>query len=899
MNALTDKDLESDDTMLRQIQEDAANRYKPHAIKVHRFGDPGKGSDGDFLHKLVNNHEQCHYLQKYLTWMDAAFVLQEKNYSDWEFASQFQVYYGASAAGYPNLCQRYHYISRLPSLCDLLNETKKGQWMLGEDVDQLVNQSYEFYKMRIKEHFGRIQSILNSTQDQDAAGDMWIPTLPMLTQAMEKSPSNRTLEDFAILDASILLVIRIIKDGLMLDSIIKHRRDFEKAILEKLVSGLARFRQDGLGPYGLFPEKPQIEFPELYIRWHLESFLRGIHSLQEDVSSISFGIFSMVHLLSGMPQVDVENHDDISAKKWLETTLRIARSGDRFAINQLQSAYLGYIVRRPLIHAPLGRTLLRWPLSPDTPYKPRVTNTFRNYKAHIHGITLNITGIVWQQQDQATSACASQVLFSAFQASAYRHMNTPPSPVITILANKFHSAGQRTFPSRGLNYQNLAEAIRQQEGLVPLVISGDLQGGFTRLTFNAFCPSFLFGEFPVLLFGEREGHDDKHVICLTGFHSRTLNDGEHHEETIDDSSLDKACVCGDFNIDTYYGHDVSIGPNIRFSLRPARKIRKILVNTDDNSSKIQSEIKKQHEAILLDSTGPASAPSASRLNKILGSENKNIGIQDSKNGIHLDRNAQDVYDKVKDTLPEGNQKILAFVPDVIIVALPKNIRSDPSRFYSAAHDKVLILAQATQYLNLIHPPGDKDSSGAYWPYASKFKGISFTMRYVALSGYLETGLRRHLPPDPGLLSRVRKEIIENTRPMSQHVGLLRISLRLAPPTGNPRKIVTRPLMDLVYDTTVTDLLHPVFAHIRYLKVADDIIRLSKYRIKEYIDIIKDKLHGDLLGYQTEHGRERLVAFGKPILAYSDEFEPELNPQFGESFYEYKSRAFSTLQYPPL
>ncbi|MBF0137961.1 MAG: hypothetical protein HQL65_17150, partial [Magnetococcales bacterium] len=868
MNALTDRDFESDDTMLKQIQEDASNRYKPHAIEIHRFGSPDVVSGEDFLNKCGKNHEQGRYLQKYLTWMDAAFVLQEKNYSDWEFASQFQVYYGASAAGYPNLCQRYHYISKLPSLCDLLGETKKGQWMLGEDMDKLVNQSYEFYKTRIYEHFDKIKSLLNSMQDQDATENMWIPTLLMLERAMEINPSDRTLEDFAVLDASILSVIRIIKDGSMLGTIIEHRRDFEKIILEKLVGGLARFRQDGLGPYGLFPEKPQIEFPELYIRWHLESFLRGIHCLQEDVSSISFGIFSMVHLLSGMPQMDMANHDDISAKKWLETTLRIARSGDRFAINQLQSSYLGYIVRRPLIHAPLGRTLLRWPLSPDTPYKPRVTNTFRNYKAHIQGITLNITGLVWQQQDQATSACASQALFSAFQASAYRHVSTPPSPVITILANKFHSAGQRTFPSRGLNYQNLAEAIRQQEGLVPLVISGDLQGGFTRLKFNAFCPSFLFGEFPVLLFGEREGHDDKHVICLTGFHSRTLNSIGHQEETIDDQPSDKACVCGDFNIDTYYGHDVSIGPNVRFLLCISKNERKPLSDRYRNSSSNPDKPRTQQRAVVLSNTGPASVPTDSRMNEIIGNARRITRcVQNGINGVIPDRNTRDVVDKFNTTFPSDKQKIAEFVPDVMIVALPKNIRSDPGRFYSAAYDKVLVLAQATQYLSKIHLPGKKDTTGTFWPYAGSFKGLSFTMRYVALSGYLETGLRRHLPPDPGLLSRVRKKIVENTRPMSQHVGLLRIGLRLAD-TKEHRKIVTRPLMDLVYDTTVTDLLHPVFAHIRYLKVADDIIRLSKHRIKEYIDILHDKLHGDLLGYQTEHGCERLAAFGEPIPAYS-------------------------------
>ncbi|HET7506347.1 MAG TPA: hypothetical protein VFK02_35250 [Kofleriaceae bacterium] len=83
-----------------------------------------------------------------------------------------------------------------------------------------------------------------------------------------------------------------------------------------------------------------------------------------------------------------------------------AVGGDDHARKLVEASYLGHIILRPISGAPLGRTVLR--VYPDDAGvitgTPRVTQPAREYEAHVAGLTLKVSGLVWQQQDSAVGS---------------------------------------------------------------------------------------------------------------------------------------------------------------------------------------------------------------------------------------------------------------------------------------------------------------------------------------------------------------------------------------------------------------------------------------------------------------------------------------------------------------
>jgi hypothetical protein len=84
--------------------------------------------------------------------------------------------------------------------------------------------------------------------------------------------------------------------------------------------------------------------------------------------------------------------------------------------------------------------------------------------------------------------------------------------------------------------------------------------------------------------------------------------------------------------------------------------------------------------------------------------------------------------------------------------------------------------------------------------------LSLSTRFIKLSDYLGGELAKTLGGRGPILGRVRLELCEKVRPMSLHIAVIRIALANS-----------TPLVDLIYDTTDTDLNRPVFAYIAYDK----------------------------------------------------------------------------------
>ena len=242
-------------------------------------------------------------------------------------------------------------------------------------------------------------------------------------------------------------------------------------------------------------------------------------------------------------------------------SLRAVAGGSPRAKSRMQDAYLGFVVRRPIPVAPLGRTVLKWFPDKFSHTTPRVPASMRKYFVHICGIELYVEGLAWQQQDTGVGACATVSLWSMLHSSALDEYHAIPTTAdITRDAHKKHSFGTRIFPSKGLNILQIDEAIKEQN-LVPLITDGDIKDqrgntkGFSCGRFSSTCASYIRSGYPVLMVGRLEASVAVagHAICNVGFRSCV--------PPRDDASTP---LLADSNVEIFYIHDDNLGPNVRF-----------------------------------------------------------------------------------------------------------------------------------------------------------------------------------------------------------------------------------------------------------------------------------------------------------------------------------------------
>jgi len=175
---------------------------------------------------------------------------------------------------------------------------------------------------------------------------------------------------------------------------------------------------------------------------------------------------------SGYPNVCRRLHF-FSGPELLRTELEDAVSGSEQASSKLQSRYLGFIVLRPIPHAPLGRTVLKW-YTDLTPKTPRVVDPSRTYWCNVAGLKLKVIGLAWQQQDTGVGACATIGVWTMMHSSAFDDSHAIPTTAeITRSAHERASLGGRMFPSSGLTLYQIAEAIKALN-LSPVIVEGNL-----------------------------------------------------------------------------------------------------------------------------------------------------------------------------------------------------------------------------------------------------------------------------------------------------------------------------------------------------------------------------------------------------------------------------------------
>ncbi len=397
----------------------------------------------------------------------------------------------------------------------------------------------------------------------------------------------------------------------------------------------------------------------------------------------------------------------------LQAVFNAALEGETDALARLQTAFLGFIVIRPIPETPLGRTVLRWYPDRDPDGPQRVTAPSRQYTANVCGLSLHVQSLAWQQQDTAVGACATVALWSLFHSSARgEHHGIPTTADVTRSANRGFPLGKRVFPAAdGLNLYQMCEAIRALgfypaalEGDAQVVVDGKIERVFSPVRFASSSAALIRSGYPVLLdvlwadeAKLRSGFPkpESHAVCAVGFRD------------VAQVPLDAGtAVESDAGVRTLYIHDDNLGPNVRFALQSK------LVSNGEGETMIAT-------------LSPEAPPPLHR----------RVGGAD----------------------PTDDYGYL--IPQALVAALPEEIRMSPDDLYVRAVDHGINIAAQLQRR--------AQAEG------TKVGGVTFSARFFRLSSYVGPELAERL--DGPTLAAVRLALANDVAPMSLHLGVVRIS----------------------------------------------------------------------------------------------------------------------------
>lgn len=241
--------------------------------------------------------------------------------------------------------------------------------------------------------------------------------------------------------------------------------------------------------------------------------------------------------------------------------------------NKLQSAYLGFIVVKPIPQTAIGRTCLKTYESENRRHFP-IT---RWYKASLFGLDLKVKTLAFQEQDKAVAACATSALWSVFHGTGMLFQHPILSPVeITKAATEQFPIESRTMPNKGLSAAMMARAIRNV-GLEPFLVNVQ-----DEYILKSTLYAYLRGEIPMILGIELMDVSSKlprsrgyHAVAATGYSLGQSNPIPYGPSGF----LSKAT-----RIDKLYVHDDQVGPFARMSFDGVSVRKKVHKDESDRAS---------------------------------------------------------------------------------------------------------------------------------------------------------------------------------------------------------------------------------------------------------------------------------------------------------------------------
>jgi hypothetical protein len=252
--------------------------------------------------------------------------------------------------------------------------------------------------------------------------------------------------------------------------------------------------------------------------------------------------------------------------------------------------YLGFIVVRPIPITVLGYTILKT-------YPEKCENEIRSfwgtrpYKVHIFGIEHRLNTLVFQEQDQVLSACATTAIWitlSGVGLSSDLKIKSPGR--ITLDAGNISHDGSRIFPNHGLSIRQICLALNVS-GLVTELINPDItitknkviesgiSHSYLRKIINAYSPI----KIPIILAVYVPGAYGygPHAITVSGFSQKEIVPQKPKKEI--SFSCDR--------ITKLYIHDDQYGPFVRLDFSDKTDYGYITPWSDNHLKKLETFIK--------------------------------------------------------------------------------------------------------------------------------------------------------------------------------------------------------------------------------------------------------------------------------------------------------------------
>lgn len=227
-----------------------------------------------------------------------------------------------------------------------------------------------------------------------------------------------------------------------------------------------------------------------------------------------------------------------------------------------RSAYLGYIVLRPLSHAPVSNAKFAADLLCPAPTQEISVRTVRN--VHVLGCSLEVSGFPLTQQDTRVGACAQATIWMAGR-HFHDKFGAPWFSMPDITANALRptdSAITRSLPAGSdyLTTDNMVRALRSM-GRHPVFYAPDIAGGQKNWGFrpeDVIC-RYVDSGIPVILGMENTGSQIGHAVVAIG---------SERQAQIDTSSLPQRATQADF-LTHFLVNDDQRGTCLRLPLRAA------------------------------------------------------------------------------------------------------------------------------------------------------------------------------------------------------------------------------------------------------------------------------------------------------------------------------------------
>ncbi|ARC77956.1 hypothetical protein AXW93_03715 [Pseudomonas aeruginosa] len=190
-------------------------------------------------------------------------------------------------------------------------------------------------------------------------------------------------------------------------------------------------------------------------------------------------------------------------------------------VKELDDAYLGFMVIKPLPKTFIGKTCLKVMSDiHDQPGKEK-RRLSRSYRVDLFGIELNVQSIAFQEQDKVVAACATTAIWSALHCLKWRDAKSIHScSEITQNAINHIDGSSNSFPNKELSNKQILRSL-DVEGLRHH--SEDL----ALMTQDAFLTTVIGhidSHLPLLVMGEvfRVEGGDRNLVSYSARHAITI-----------------------------------------------------------------------------------------------------------------------------------------------------------------------------------------------------------------------------------------------------------------------------------------------------------------------------------------------------------------------------------------